>query len=198
MVIKEYCQQHEWVVFSTALEDRCLMVQCVECGSHGAVQKPTKKEWSKAHHAPSQPYRWPEDGRVDVRGRSQLYVVRKTNSKECPCPLRHRPRDYERVPAEITGRTRPLAIEEIGTSKSLRSSLKRRTFAAGCFRLLCGDCRNTWVWSHQQQCERWQAASRPSISKGFTSLLALWLVCCGSLRQGHGVSGFAFEVFLTA
>lgn len=47
---------HEWVVFSTALADVCLLVQCVDCGMVGIVPDPSEKEWSDAFHAPSRPY----------------------------------------------------------------------------------------------------------------------------------------------
>lgn len=59
---------HEWVVFSTAIQDVCLMLQCVICGAHGSVDDPTAEEWSEAYHAPAQPYLWTENDRVNVRG----------------------------------------------------------------------------------------------------------------------------------
>jgi hypothetical protein len=49
---------HDWVVFSTALAELCLMVQCVNCGLHGTVDDPSQEEWDAAFHAPSAPYRW--------------------------------------------------------------------------------------------------------------------------------------------
>ena len=33
-------------MFSTALQEGWLMVQCVECGLHGTVNDPTKEEWA--------------------------------------------------------------------------------------------------------------------------------------------------------
>ncbi len=59
---------HEWVVFSTAINDGCLMLQCVMCGAHGSVDDPSADEWSEAFCAPSNPYRWMENHRVNVRG----------------------------------------------------------------------------------------------------------------------------------
>jgi len=47
---------HEWIVYSTALSSRVIMVECV-CGSKGIIENPSK-EWSSAYHAPSKPYRW--------------------------------------------------------------------------------------------------------------------------------------------
>ncbi|MCD0459568.1 hypothetical protein [Roseiconus lacunae] len=63
----EQCN-HEWVVFSTAIDDGCLMVQCVNCGAHGSVDDPSPEEWSEAFHAPTHPYLWTEKRRVNVRG----------------------------------------------------------------------------------------------------------------------------------
>jgi hypothetical protein len=75
--IPEMCKDgHEWVVFSTALRDVCLMVQCVECGASGTVDDPTKEEWSEAFHAPTRPYRWDDDARVGVRWRGPLDITR--------------------------------------------------------------------------------------------------------------------------
>jgi hypothetical protein len=70
--------QHEWVVFSTALKECCLMVQCVECGTIGTVDDPSQKEWQDAFDAPSNPYRWDDESRVTVRFVEcrQCYVVR--------------------------------------------------------------------------------------------------------------------------
>ncbi len=59
--------EHEWIVFSTALAEVRIMVQCVECGAHGTVDDPTKDEWADAFHAPSQPYLWDDNSRVTIR-----------------------------------------------------------------------------------------------------------------------------------
>jgi hypothetical protein len=58
---------HEWVVFSTALKERALLVQCVDCGAIGTVDDPTREEWSEAFHAPERPYRWHDESRVTLR-----------------------------------------------------------------------------------------------------------------------------------
>src|SRR5262249_31755161 len=79
---------HEWVVYSTALEDRCLMLQCVECGALGTVDDPTKKEWRKGYYAPSRPYRWTDEARVRLRHEPPcaFYVVRsEKDSNSCLC-----------------------------------------------------------------------------------------------------------------
>lgn len=60
--------KHEWVVFSTALAEVCIMVQCVECGAHGTVDDPTIEEWGRAFDASENPYLWREDSRVTLRG----------------------------------------------------------------------------------------------------------------------------------
>ncbi len=70
---------HEWVVFSTALKDVCLMVQCVQCGAMGTVDDPDEQEWSEAYYAPSQPYGWDDDSRVTVRGIGPLYVQKASD-----------------------------------------------------------------------------------------------------------------------
>jgi len=58
---------HEWVVFSTALAEVWIMVQCVGCGAHGTVDHSTTEEWSKAFYAPEKPYRWEDNLRVTLR-----------------------------------------------------------------------------------------------------------------------------------
>lgn len=67
---------HEWVVFSTALKDVSLLVQCVNCGAGGTVDDPTKEEWSEAFHAPTSPYGWDNGSRVVIRGRGPLYITK--------------------------------------------------------------------------------------------------------------------------
>jgi len=59
---------HEWVVFSTALDDVCLLLECVKCGALGTVDDPTADEWDEAFHASENPYGWGDWGRVTVRG----------------------------------------------------------------------------------------------------------------------------------
>src|SRR5208337_4129611 len=39
---------HEWVVYSTALLEGWLMLQCVECGAMGTIDDPSPEEWSGA------------------------------------------------------------------------------------------------------------------------------------------------------
>lgn len=68
---------HEWVVFSTALQQVCLMVECAKCGAFGTVDDPTKDEWRRAFRASSQPYGWGANERVTVRGTPGMRHVEK-------------------------------------------------------------------------------------------------------------------------
>lgn len=112
------CDEHEYVVFSTALEQGCLMLQCVECGLHATVEDPSKEEWSKGVRAPSKPYRWRDETRVVIHGEhpaDQLYVQKKPPSaRKCACYSKlgvPEPGDYERVWIEAT-RPKPEVTEE--------------------------------------------------------------------------------------
>jgi hypothetical protein len=51
-------QKYDWWVFSTAVRDGVLMLECRLTGSFGIVRDPSRQEWSDAYHAPSKPYRW--------------------------------------------------------------------------------------------------------------------------------------------
>jgi hypothetical protein len=97
--------EHEWVVFSTAIEDACLMLQCVECRLMGTVDDPTEEEWEDAFHAPSMPYRWSDEARVRLHRKRPFHVVRaEQNAHGCDCPSRTGTsgrQEYERFPAEI-------------------------------------------------------------------------------------------------
>lgn len=98
---------HEWVVFSTALTEGWLMLQCVECGQHAAVEDPSADEWSDAFQSPSSPYRWHDESRVRIMlhvGQKPLYVVRTLPGPTCECYDRRgvaQPVEYERMPVEI-------------------------------------------------------------------------------------------------
>jgi hypothetical protein len=108
--------QHEWVVFSTALQEGWLMLQCEICGSQGTVDDPTREEWRRAYHAPSAPYRWVDDSRVTVRRSSSaaFFVVPRQPGANCSsdCPHRQEVGNYERVPAGIIRPFRTLSDEE--------------------------------------------------------------------------------------
>jgi hypothetical protein len=61
------CEKHSWVVFSTAMKEVALMLQCVKCGEFGTVDDPTQEEWKEAFHAPAQPYPWTDESRITIR-----------------------------------------------------------------------------------------------------------------------------------
>lgn len=106
---------HEWVVFSTALAEGWLMLQCVECLARATVDDPTEEEWAEAFHAPSRPYQWTDETRVHLRKEPPcpLYVVRtEKNAPICNCPSRQEPKVYERFPAEILVPGEKLTQEE--------------------------------------------------------------------------------------
>jgi len=56
--------KHSWWVYSTAIADGTLEVECLKCKALGAVYEPTSAEWSKAYDAPDCSYRWREPSRV--------------------------------------------------------------------------------------------------------------------------------------
>ena len=88
---------HEWVVFSTALAEVCLMVQCVECGTMGSIDDPSTEEWSEAFDAPSSPYRWIDGARVRERGIASPRVIRDACRSALPVPAPHRARTDQRL-----------------------------------------------------------------------------------------------------
>lgn len=109
--LKDNEHLHTWVVFSTALADSWLMLQCVDCGLHGTVEDPTSEEWKQAFHAPSRPYQWIDETRIVTHPEVpawKRYVVRTGIAKKCECYGRRsviEPHDFERCPNEAT---RPL------------------------------------------------------------------------------------------
>ncbi len=107
---------HEWVVFSTALDVGCLMLQCVKCMAVGSVDDPSREEWAKAHNAPIRPYRWRDDVRVRIRfEKGPRFVMRRVPGQSCGCAGEARlPGEYDRVPGEILASQRPLTSDEQG------------------------------------------------------------------------------------
>lgn len=70
--------KHEWVVFSTAVADVYIMVQCCTCGSVGVIKESTMEEWGEAFYAPSRPYRWRgRDERVEDIQECEGFYIRK-------------------------------------------------------------------------------------------------------------------------
>jgi len=97
---------HTWVVFSTALGDGWIMLQCVDCGMHATVEDPTSEEWGQAFHAPSRPYQWLDETRIVIHPEVpawKRYVVRTEVANKCECYTRRgviEPHDFERFPNE--------------------------------------------------------------------------------------------------
>lgn len=91
---------HEWAVFSTALTEGWLMLQCVRCYLHGTIDEPSSDEWSAAFYASSRPYRWIDSERVTIRGSGPICVIPKSPEAGCDC-IREKfvrePEAYERV-----------------------------------------------------------------------------------------------------
>lgn len=55
---------YDWWVYSTAVADHVLLVECRKTGLRGYVPDPSTREWYQAHHAPSHSYRWRDTDRV--------------------------------------------------------------------------------------------------------------------------------------
>src|SRR5262245_56911678 len=92
---------HEWVVYSTALREGWLMLQCVECGAMGTIDDPAPEEWSAAYDAPAIPYRWHDSTRVTEREYAAPRVIRAVHGPRCECPSQQslpESRGYDRVP----------------------------------------------------------------------------------------------------
>lgn len=121
---------HTWVVFSTAVADGWLMLQCVDCGFHGVVKDPTKKEWSKAFRAPSRPYIWSDESRVVCQpqvAREKQYVVRTDNTSKCECYEQRgllEPRGFERFPNELTRPSIKLSLDDREELASLAETVR--------------------------------------------------------------------------
>ena len=60
----EQPHEHEWWVFSTCLGDCTIMCGC-NCGAFGVVREHTIEEWQLAFYAPSNPFRWADNSRVE-------------------------------------------------------------------------------------------------------------------------------------
>jgi hypothetical protein len=109
------CTNHKWVVYSTTLRQRSLMLQCVECGAMGTIDDPSLPEWGEAFHAPTRPYRWHEGSRVHVRGTGPSCVMRSAGGPKCDCLARLGQPDageYERIPVDLMGRPPAVTAEE--------------------------------------------------------------------------------------
>jgi len=134
--------EHEWVVYSTAMKECRLMLQCVECGAMATVDDPTKQEWRQAFYAPSRPYRWTDEARVHVRHEPHcpFYVVRaEKGATTCSCPAKvpgDKEREYERFPAEIVKAGEPLTEEDVAELEELAELVGRTDVCSRLFPLL--------------------------------------------------------------
>ena len=166
---------HEWVVFSTALAEGWLMLQCVECGRHGTVENPSREEWSEAFHAPSRPYRWRDEARVVLKGRGSLYMMR-TAAGGCECYTRRgvpEPGEYERVPAEITRPSAPLTAEQ-------RQELEHLAELAG-ESGLCSLLFPLFIRSYQEHTGRRCASSVVEVARRIEAINGKGLHCSPSV-----------------
>ena len=57
---------HEWMVYSTVLNEGWLELHCDKCALVGTVIDPSKEEWQQAFSAPSEPYQWHDNSRVKL------------------------------------------------------------------------------------------------------------------------------------
>jgi hypothetical protein len=134
--------EHEWVVYSTAMKECWLMLQCVECGAMATVDDPTKQEWRQAFYAPSRPYRWTDEAQVHVRYEPPcpLYVVRtEKGATTCSCPPKapgDNEREYERFPAEIIKAGEALSEEDVAELEELAELVGRTDVCSRLFPLL--------------------------------------------------------------
>ncbi len=71
---------HQWIVFSIALAEGWLMLNCTTCGAMGTVDEPTKAEINQAYRAPSRPYEWSDNPRVRIRHTGPGYVAQSPGS----------------------------------------------------------------------------------------------------------------------
>lgn len=54
--VLDNCPCHNWLVYSTALEEVCLILVCAYCGKVAIVEDPTREEWNRAFGAMMDPY----------------------------------------------------------------------------------------------------------------------------------------------
>lgn len=123
------------------------MLQCVECGTMATVDHPTKKEWRRAFHAPSRPYRWIDETRVHVRREPPcpFYVIRTDQSAPtCECPSKvsdDAEREYERFPAEIVSPGAALTEEEVSDLEQLAELVNKTDLCSRLFPLFIHTCQ---------------------------------------------------------
>jgi hypothetical protein len=62
-------ENHDWMVFTTYVEDVSIGVFCRRCGCDGVIRKPTRADWMRAFDAPNNPYPWRNGHAVRFIGR---------------------------------------------------------------------------------------------------------------------------------
>jgi hypothetical protein len=140
------CEKHEWVVFSSAIDENWLMLQCVCCGLHGTVRDPSLREWSKAFRAPSRPYRWTAEGRVHIQAaipRHPPYVMRTVAGPRCECYAQLGillPREYERTPGRLIRPRRSLSMQEQEALLGLASFIRTTDLCSLVFPVFIEHC----------------------------------------------------------
>ena len=82
--------KHEWVVYSTAMKERWLMLQCVECGAMATVDDPTKEEWGQCVPCPVQAVPMDRRSTSSCPARAAMPSLRRPNREkrcyDCACP----------------------------------------------------------------------------------------------------------------
>ena len=109
---------HDWIVFSTAMAEGCLMLNCSECGAMGTVDDPTDEEWSAAYTCPSRPAPWTENQRVVVREHGPVYVAKQSG--------RHKAGKIS-LPSSPLSRRERVALDELET-EVIQGGLDGRLF----------------------------------------------------------------------
>ena len=95
--------KHEWVVYSTAVGDRVILVEC-NCGLRGVVEEPSKAEWGEAFYSPSKPYRW-------TGGNDRVCISN-------PCPK------------ELVGGTKTSKMDALALCKEYKRYMDKEAFVA--------------------------------------------------------------------
>ena len=120
--ISDSQSNHSWIVFSTALKDRCLMLNCKDCGVMGTVDDPTSEEWARAFKAPSKPYSWNEESRVSIRQKGPFYVKENAGS------------------SFIQPSKNPLTLQELSELKTLEELVIKADLDGQLFPLFIRSC----------------------------------------------------------
>jgi hypothetical protein len=161
------------------MQERWLMLQCVECGQHATVEEPSLEEWSQAFFAPSRPYLWHDGSRVRFKGDrtpGRFYIMRTGGGQTCECYEQFgviKPGPYERVPAEITRCT------EVLTDDERAELMKLADFVSGTD--LCSRFFLLFLQSFQQHTRREVPGAAYRIARRIEEIDAKGLHCSASV-----------------